>query len=105
MGSIPEIKEEAKKTLSNTSTTIVKEAEKKPVQTASSTNKEVQENSKQHSADVAKEIVCAIISNSRDKMYVTPSEACTISKVYENIYGIVEALKKENFTYKKPPTN
>ena len=84
MGSISEIKEEAKQTI---------------------TNKEVQENSKQHSADVTKEIVCAIISNSRDKMYITPSEACTISNIYEIIYGMVEALKKESFTYKKkPPT-
>lgn len=106
MGSISEIKEEAKQTTPNTTTTIGKEAEKKPVQTASNTSKEAQENSKQHSADVTKEIVCAIIGNSRDKMYITPSEACTISKIYEIIYGTVEALKKENFTYKKKtPTN
>lgn len=102
MGSITEIKN----TIPNTTTTIVKEAEKKPVQTTSRIIKEDQQNSTQHSADVAKEIVCAIIGNSRDKMYITQSEACTISKIYKIIYGTVEALKKENFTYKKkPPTN
>ncbi len=106
MRSIPEIKEEAKKTLSNTSTTIVKEAEKNNVPPASSTNKETQQNSAQHSADVTKEIVCAIIGNSRDKMYITSREAYTIAQIYEIIYGKVEALKKVNFTYKnKPPTN
>lgn len=103
MGSTQEIKEEAKKTLSNTSITIVKETEKKPPQTASCTNKE---NPKQHSADVTKEIVCAIIGNSRDKMYLTSREAYTIAKIYEIIYGTVEALKKVDFTYnKKAPTN
>lgn len=47
-----------------------------------------------NSFEITKDIVCTIISNSRDKFYINTSEANTIASIYQIIYNKVESLKK-----------
>ncbi len=91
--------------VTNNTNTIVKEAVKNPVSIASNINKENNITPTQHSAEITKDIVCTMISNTHNKLFLTINEALDVSKIYEIIYKRVEALKKVNITYKKPPTN